>query len=80
MKKSYKKPDIIFDSFELATSIAAGCQLISTNNNPYVCPVLDKEWDLTIFLELGICDMTPQDYDGKICYDVPMADPNVYVS
>ena len=80
MKKLYTKPEIIFDSFELTESIAAGCTFITSNVSPYACAVLDKEFGYTIFSDYAICDSTPPGGNDSICYHVPTADYSVYTS
>ena len=74
--KIYKKPEIAFDCFELAENIAM-CELINTVNAKYDCPVIDEESGWTIFNSK--CSQTPADSDN-ICYEVPFADFNVFVS
>ncbi len=37
MKKTYQKPDIMFDNFTLSTSIAASCKNISESPALYSC-------------------------------------------
>ena len=43
MKKTYIKPQIAYESFQLSTSIATGCALLSTSAAQYICPVEDAE-------------------------------------
>lgn len=80
MKKNYVKPQIIFESFELSSSIAAGCALLSTPQAEYVCPVTDPEFGYTIFSSGGICDYSAPGDNDQICYDVPLAGTNVFES
>lgn len=80
MKKTYISPQIMFDSFELTDNIASGCAFLNSNIQPYVCPVLEKEWGYTIFSDLTICDSTPTGGNDSICYHIPVADSNVYTS
>ena len=79
MKKTYIKPEITFESFELATSIAAGCVLIGSNSEMYVCPVTDSESGLTFFSSDG-CMTRPSDGDQSICYNVPLEGYGVFTS
>ena len=78
MKKSYIKPIIAFESLAVSANVAAGCALISTNNADYVCPVIDEESGWTLFSEAP-CMIMP-DPDDTICYDIPLANSNVFVS
>lgn len=78
MKKVYTKPGIIFESFELAQSIAS-CVLIQQNQADYVCPVKVPEWGgMTYFT--SACDMTPPGGNDGVCYHVPTEDNNVFGS
>lgn len=80
MKKRYEKPKIVYESFELSSGIAAGCELLSTPLAAYVCPVTDPEMGATIFASDAICDFSaPGDFD-QICYDVPLENHNVFSS
>ncbi len=74
--KIYTKPEIVFDSFELAENIAM-CELIETGSARYSCPVVDPESGWTIFQ--ADCSMQPADGE-QICYEVPFEDFNVFVS
>jgi hypothetical protein len=80
VKKVYTKPEIVFDSFELTESIAAGCSFISSNIAPYECAILDKELNYTIFSDYSMCQSTPPGGNDSICYHVPTADYSVYTS
>lgn len=79
MKKPYNKPTITFESLALSTNIAAGCALISTNSAEYVCPVIDEESGWTIFSDKTVCMMIPKPGD-TICYDIPLANSNIFES
>ncbi len=80
MKKRYVKPQIVFESFELSSSIAAGCSLLSSPSAAYICPVTDPELGFTIFASEDICDFAPPGDHDQICYDVPLAGTNVFES
>lgn len=41
MKKEYKKPIVVFESFSLSTSIAAGCGTTPESSDLYI-PGIDK--------------------------------------
>ncbi len=72
MKKTYSKPVIVFESFQLATSIAGGCALGTE-------PPVDVG-GFKVFADTG-CDAMPEDgKDYNICYHVPTADSNVFSS
>ena len=79
MKKSYIKPTITFESLAVSSSVAAGCALISTNTAEYMCPVIDEESGWTIFSDNAVCMFMPGPGD-TICYDIPLANSNIFES
>jgi hypothetical protein len=65
MKKTYKKPEIVFESFKLSSSIATTCsEVISADIN-----TCEKEfgWDIFFGAENGACTTI----DAMDCYHVP---------
>ncbi|MGN1443579.1 MAG: hypothetical protein ACI4XE_07005 [Acutalibacteraceae bacterium] len=80
MKKKYESPKIIFESFKLSSSIAAGCEVLSTPAAAFACPVVDPEIGRSIFTTDNGCDLTSPDFLDKICYDVPLENYNVFSS
>lgn len=66
MKKTYTKPVVSFESFELSTSIARACAVKNNFQN-------DCSFDVpglgTVFLEGLACKITPE--DGVVCYHIP---------
>ncbi len=83
MKKEYMKPMIVFENFKMNTSIAAECRYNVTSNDTNSCGV-DPDIGFKIFAGGG-CDYTPQDIEkivgeDAICYHVPTADVNVFMS
>lgn len=78
MKKTYVKPQIVFESFQLSTSIAASCDLLGSQSAQYVCPVTDPETEFTIFTEL--CDTVPVGGNDSICYNVSEQNWTVFSS
>ncbi len=80
MKRKYIKPEICFDSFELTSSMAAGCEMIGSNQEAHACPVLVPTWGISIFMEFSGCDLNPPEEMDTICYHVPTADSNVFGS
>lgn len=79
LKKSYMKPKITFESLAITANVSSGCALIGTNVAEYVCPVEDEESGWTIFSDYATCMMTPGPGD-TICYDIPLANSNVFSS
>lgn len=69
MKKAYTKPEIIFDDFSLATTIAAGCAVQTNTPSWNMCGYSFGGQNL--FLS-GIAACTNQVEDGDWgCYHVP---------
>ena len=87
MKKRYVKPDIVFESFMLCTSLASTCDY-SAHNAMYQCPY-EEEWDggtIAIFTSNMLdCDypssgLNGEVYDDRICYHNPSNMSNVFGS
>lgn len=79
MKKLYMKPILTFESLAVSANVSYGCALISTTPAEYACPVLDPESGWTIFSDFSVCMMNLRPGD-TICYDVPLANANVFSS
>lgn len=79
MKKVYTKPEIIFDSFELSQSIAAGCEGISQHAEG-ACAVWLEELGTSIFATTAICKYAPPSPEDYVCYNAPTDSNNVYSS
>jgi hypothetical protein len=84
MKKTYKKPEIIFEDFSLSTSIAAGCEKKSGFSMD-VCAYYDPMLGFDVFISgVATCVMTPPDAAGDVynglCYHVPSESNNVFQS
>ncbi len=82
MKKIYVKPQIAYESFQLSTSIATGCALLSTGIAQYICPVEDAESGFLIFADSAAsqCDTVPVGGNDSVCYDVPTESWKVFSS
>lgn len=78
MKKTYVKPKVYFESFELSANIAAGCEAIS-NSAQNMCEIIDKELGVSVFAK-DVCEWTAPNSGDKPCYDVPQANYNVFTS
>ena len=76
MKKTYSKPQIMFEAFTLSTNIASGCGVITTLSTRGTCGYTPDRWpeSVVLFNTDGICNTSPQntEYDG-LCYDNPSA-------
>lgn len=77
MKKTYVKPMMGFESFELSTNIAQGC-VKHSNATPLFCAVdIGGE---SIFVDDIASGCTYTNPNIKVCYDVPTAGMNVFTS
>ena len=79
MKKSYMKPQVAFEHLDVTTNVSSGCNLLGTNSAEYICPVIDEESGWTIFSDEINCMFMPGDND-TICYDIPIANSNIFMS
>lgn len=80
MKKAYTKPEIIFDDFSLATTIAATCGKEHTMSLQ-TCRVNVPGVGF-VFMDpiTSGCTTKIEDGDYGICYDVPTADTKLFSS
>lgn len=69
MKKEYKKPELLFDSFELSMSIATGCVGTPVGPTQGTCGIGFGE--NTIFLDGISACRKPQNDGDEYCYHVP---------
>ena len=79
MKKTYEKPQIMFDNFELSQDIAAGCKIIIANQAENECGYPTRNGDLFTTEISGCTYKQPDLYDG-ICYHVPVDTSNLFNS
>ena len=84
MKKTYAKPEIMFEDFSLSNAITAGCEKIALEAmDQCAYEVVTSYGNFKVFLDTmsGICDTGSADgeYNG-ICYHVPTAANNVFTS
>ena len=80
MKKTYSKPEILFESFSISTSIAAGCELdtpLPSYEENCGYPIKGA----VLFVTGAQCTNVPQDgkYNG-FCYHVPVETSNLFNS
>lgn len=83
MKKTYGKPDIVYENFSMSTNIAAGCE-VKANYNDNICGVRWAEGTLSIFTDMAFGCTTKVmdgsgDYNG-LCYHNPTSANNVFIS
>ena len=81
MKKSYVKPQVFFEDFQLSASIAAGCEY-TTNHAMNVC-TYEIAGGRNVFIDASTnCrDVTvPEGQYGNVCYHVPADTSNLFTS
>ena len=79
MKKTYTRPVVSFESFELSTSIATGCEYKSNHQQGTCGYNVPNVGNVFISTEQG-CDYTSSDGDYGICYHVPVDTSNLFTS
>lgn len=77
--KKYSKPQIVFESFELSTNIAAGCTF-QADHYQGSCAYNGGIGGLPIFTFGASCSFSVEDGDGGVCYYIPNGDNNVFAS
>lgn len=71
MKKEYKKPELLFDSFELSVSIATGCVGTPVGPTENTCGI-DFGGAGVLFLNgMTVCTTKIEDGDEGYCYHAP---------
>lgn len=86
MKKTYKKPEILFESFSMSTNIAGDCESIVGNPTRGTCGVLGNEpgIDNLFFATMtGVdgCQFEAEDStNNTFCYHIPEGGPNWFNS
>lgn len=83
MKKAYSKPEIVFESFSLSTSIAGGCE--KKTNSPAAMQCAYNYGGYMIFTDaVGACQENVVVEDGKtgdgFCYHIPSDSNNLFNS
>lgn len=81
MKKSYVKPQVFFEDFQLSANIAGVCD-IPTNHAEDEC-----QWTVEVpgigkaFVTEGMgCGYSPNDGDYGVCYHVPVDASRLFTS
>lgn len=82
MKKTYVKPEVYFESFELSANIAAGCGAgYKGKVNSHDIHSCGYVYNGEAIFSPGVCFYETQ--DGKeygLCYDIPNADNKIFAS
>ena len=76
-KLTYNKPSFTFYAIPLTGNTATGCAYLSSHDM-FVCPVLDDDLGGYIFSSRPTCNLLTG--GENVCYNVPIADYNVYNS
>lgn len=85
MKKTYSKPDIAFESFSLATSIAGNCEVKTDTKGGGECGYpMDQVGVIFLIEMIGGCQVKITEeqssrYNG-FCYHVPTENNNLFNS
>lgn len=81
MKKNYSKPEIVFESFKLSTSIAGTCTQQANSGDENSCE-FTTPMGFTIFVSACTdeSEFSVQDGEYGFCYDVPNDDKRVFAS
>lgn len=83
MKKSYVKPQVYFEDFQLSASIAAGCEVINKLQTEGVCGY-QMSGSLTIFTlsveGCGKCPIEDGSRNDLPCYHQPNETYNLFNS
>lgn len=83
MKKTYSQPDIVFESFSLATSITAQCAFQTNLQTQGTCFVQFGAFRVFTTEVSGCVDngiAIPGDEFNGFCYHVPTNGTNIFMS
>lgn len=81
MKKTYSKPEIVFENFAVSTNIAGSCNFLVNNSVKYVCAYHDVRNDKYVFTsEISACVTKNEDGSNGICYHVPVETSDLFNS
>lgn len=76
MKKEYVKPEIVFESFKMSTSIAGPCVFDHNATDRSSCSV--DVGGFTLFSSEGTCEVIGN--ESEVCYHVPTDDFRTFTS
>ena len=86
MKKTYMKPEIVFESFASSTNIAGDCESIVGNATKGTCAVMGTGNIAMFDGTVSACVFKPEDMGGTkdewdgFCYHVPTEYANLFNS
>jgi hypothetical protein len=80
MKKAYQKPQILFESFQMSSNIASGCELVTNLPTQGACGYPTRDGVVFVDMLTG-CDIGNADGPyNTFCYHVPYAESNLFAS
>lgn len=80
MKKTYTKPELYFESFELSANIATGCGIITKTLTENACGYIQPGVGVLFVDSSTGCDYQGADGDNSVCYHVPTSDVKLFTS
>ena len=83
MKKTYMKPQIMFESFTMSTNIAAGCRFtnVTHSSGELGCGYRDERFGKVVFTSEMMCTTTEDDGEHNgICYQTPVDSNSLFTS
>lgn len=86
MKKTYTKPDIMFERFTMSANIAGDCEIKIYSPNNTTCGYKPEGLDYKIFLSgISECEevgnqVVNDDSTNGFCYHVPIESNNLFNS
>lgn len=79
MKKTYCKPQISFEDFELCANIANGCD-VTTGATKGTCGYTIPGIGTLFMSGVQACNWRVDDGYSRICYHIPLADTSLFTS
>lgn len=79
MKKTYSKPEIVFEDFSLSTSITAGCEFTNGLHAQDSCGYQTRD-GVVFTTEIAGCVYKQPDTNDSLCYHVPNDNANIFNS
>lgn len=79
MKKEYKKPELLFDSFELSMSIAGECGNQTQTPSRNQCGI-GYGAEVLFLNGMTVCTTKIEDGENGFCYHVPIPGNNLFNS